>query len=344
MTERASPTAIGAFVLGGLALLVIALVVLGGSALFAEHRSFVCYFDTSVKGLSVGSAVRYRGVEVGRVASSRAVFDPDGMDHQTPVTIDLRLDAMPGIRRRSRTSEWETELRRHVDAGLRAQLALDSLITGSLFVALEYHDEAPPTFRGDGAVPEVPTIPSNLEQLVTTFQEIPFEELFDNAVHLLDTLDGLASGELTSALGSVERTMGTFEERVGSLTADAERLIEEARGLVAALDAKAGPLSEATLALAGDTRELVGRVDARVGPLADALEATLGDLRALTREGDGQFARLASSAEALVGTADATLGGELALLLTELERAARGVRGLVEALERRPEMFLGGKR
>ena len=45
-----------------------------------------------------------------------------------------------------------------------------------------------------------------------------------------------------------------------------------------------------------------------------------------------------------MGTADATLGGELALLLTELERAARGVRGLVEALERRPEMFLGGKR
>ena len=344
MTERANLTAIGAFVVGAFVLLIAGVAVLAGSSIFSEHRSFVCYFGASVKGLGVGSTVRYRGVEVGRVSSIRATFDPEGIAHEIPVTVELALDSMPGIQHRMMESAWETELRRHVDAGLRAQLALDSLVTGNLFIALEYHETPPPTFRGDGSIPEVPTIPSNLQQLVNTFQEIPFKELFNDVAGLMETLDDLAGKDLTATLASVQRTMEQVEGRLDALSTDAGLLISEARQLVATIESRAGPLSDSTRMLLDDTQSLVGKLDGRVDPLAEALQATLENLRGLTRQGDGQLARLATSAEGLMGTAEQTLGGDLLTLLAELERTARSLRGLVEALERRPEMLLGGKR
>ena len=71
MPRRFSSTAIGIFVMSGLALGVLALAVLGSGSLFSRPHRFICFFNGSLNGLKVGAAVKVRGVEIGSVSEIR---------------------------------------------------------------------------------------------------------------------------------------------------------------------------------------------------------------------------------------------------------------------------------
>ena len=67
MKKRFSPTMIGAFVVGAVVLVVIAVIVFGSGRLFRQTRDFILYFDNSVNGLRIGAPVKIKGVEIGSV-------------------------------------------------------------------------------------------------------------------------------------------------------------------------------------------------------------------------------------------------------------------------------------
>ena len=76
MSKKVSKTAIGAFVLGAIVLLVAGVLVLGAGKFFTKEHVYVTYFDGSVKGLNVGSPVMFRGVKVGEVKDITLIADP----------------------------------------------------------------------------------------------------------------------------------------------------------------------------------------------------------------------------------------------------------------------------
>lgn len=344
MSERANPTLIGAFVLGAAALLAAAVFAFGGRSLLADTERVVCYFEGSLKGLEVGSPVRYRGVQLGRVSAIKAAFDPQRMRHEIPVYLELDLASMLGEDEDPSRVDWDAVHERQVAAGLRAQLALDNVITGTLFVALDYLPDTDIRLRGDGEVPEIPTVQSNMEQLVETLQEIPIKQVFEQAAGLVEKLDQLAGNDAKRALAAIESSMSSVDTRVVEVADQLELFLDEGRELVASIEAQVGPLSSSTQGFLDDGRELVTDVDGRLDRLAGVLEQVLEEMRAVVRSVDARVAGLANRADELVDSADATLGGELSSLLVELERSARSVRTLAEALERRPEMLIGGKK
>ncbi len=71
MSKPSNPTLIGSFVLGAIALLVVAVLLFGGAALFASKRTLVSYFPGSVQGLREGSSVVLNGVRIGYVKDIR---------------------------------------------------------------------------------------------------------------------------------------------------------------------------------------------------------------------------------------------------------------------------------
>ena len=71
MNKKISPAVIGAFVLGAVALIVIAILVFGSGRLFRQTKDFVLYFDNSVNGLRIGAPVKIKGVEIGSVKDIR---------------------------------------------------------------------------------------------------------------------------------------------------------------------------------------------------------------------------------------------------------------------------------
>ena len=91
MNKKISPAMIGAFVLGAVALIVIAILVFGSGRLFRQTRNFVLYFDNSVNGLRVGAPVKFKGVEIGSVKDIRLRLGQGTASDKIPVIIEIDL-------------------------------------------------------------------------------------------------------------------------------------------------------------------------------------------------------------------------------------------------------------
>ena len=97
MSKRANTTVIGAFVIGAIALILSAVVLIGTGQFFNERIVVVTVFEGSVTGLQVGSPVEFRGVPVGTVKGIKALYDPDKTSFVIPVYISLDSDSVTNI-------------------------------------------------------------------------------------------------------------------------------------------------------------------------------------------------------------------------------------------------------
>lgn len=184
MSKKVSKTAIGAFVVGAIALMVALIVVAGSGKFFTKAIPCVFYFSGSVQGLNVGSPIKFKGVQIGEVTDIKMTLDQNTMDVEIPVYANIYPEKF--ILKKGQ--KYRDNLGPAIDAGLRAQLMMQSLITGQLYISLDlYPDAGAPEFHGDGALPEIPTVPTVIEQLGAMIKEINFKEI-------VETLDRTANG------------------------------------------------------------------------------------------------------------------------------------------------------
>src|SRR3989442_7853685 len=159
MARRANPALIGAFVVGALTLAVSGLVVFGGGRVFRNTKPLVAYFEESVKGLSIGAPVTFQGAKVGSVTDVRVVVDPETLTISTPVFCEVdaaRLTEVGGgpLALRADTTRTKELIKR----GLRAQLEMQSLVTGQVGIALAFRPDTP--LRLTGLTPDYLEMPT----------------------------------------------------------------------------------------------------------------------------------------------------------------------------------------
>lgn len=372
MSQRANPTLIGAFVVGAVVLAVAAALILGGRHWFARPQEYVMFFDGSVAGLSVGSPVQYRGVPLGAVTDIRAVTGA------TQIAVFVGLDvsrhkflgAGTGV---LSSPDVATAVRNAVAQGLRAQLQNQSLVTGQLYVALDYFPDSPLRLSGlDPNVPEIPTVRTTVEQaseklqrLVARVEALPVEQLFQTTMGAVDSVRGVTdSPELRQALQDAGLALreargliANLEREIAPVARSARQTLDEARVAVADLkgaltkavrevDDQLDPLVagtrealDTTKALMVDTQRLVQQTTSLVGPLT-ATATTTADAARLTLE---KAQLTLANADGLL-TEESPLGYRLAQTLQDLGEAARAVRILADNLERQPSSLLFGKR
>ena len=368
MARKVSPTLIGGFVVGALALAVGAVLVLAGRHWFTRPATCVMAFDSSVAGLSVGAPVQFRGVSLGRVSDIQLRYGRS----QIVVVTEMEPSRIQGLNAESAPAGVAGVVQAAVAAGLRAQLELQSLVTGQLYVGLDFYPGTRATLTGtDPTQCEIPTIPTKLAELQDQMKKI---------------MEELGQLPLKEALGAVARAGDAIEKLAASpeiprVLRSADRTMEEARATVhtlgVKLDSAIGTL-QVTLEQAQGTMDGVGRdarrllqdVDARVGPLADSLGAAADSAQALMQDGQQTLARLDAEiaptalairqaaeaargalqrAESVLDQAGGVLSGEsplgyqVAEALEELTRTARTLRTLGEDLERQPNLLLFGR-
>jgi paraquat-inducible protein B len=306
--NKANPTVIGAFVVGAIALIVIGLLVFGGANWFAKRNTFIAYFPGSVKGLRVGAPVDFRGVNIGQVTDIRVAFNPKDITARIPVVLQLdpsRID-VAGMQRVRSDQEQVKGL---IKAGFRAQLQSQSLLTGLLFINLDFEPDTPVRLvGGKQPYPEIPTIPSGLEQLQATAGDIAAQ------------LPGLIA-KLNDILGNVstqlQATSGDFREIVADIADLGNRM--QARG--PAFDRILGNTDTATAQIGQIANTLDQTLKANrdaIGPLikdwtatagsvqrmADQINAVLAEnrpgLRDFTQNGLYQYSGLAQDAQRMV--------------------------------------------
>ena len=172
MAKRANPKAVGAFILGALALAIIAIVVLGSDRFFHSSNQYVLLFAGNVNGLRIGAPVKFKGVEVGSVTNVLLNLNIDSQPEarnysaiRIPVIISLDEHKILGRGAVTDFSQPEN-LKRAIDYGLRGQLATESLLTGLLYVDLDMHPGTQPKFflPPNSQYQEIPTLPNPFEE------------------------------------------------------------------------------------------------------------------------------------------------------------------------------------
>src|SRR5262245_23769308 len=89
MSKKANPTAVGLFIVIGLALGVGGLVLFSSGRFFSKQYKFILYFDSSVKGLNRGAPVKLRGVTIGSVVEVLVRHNQASNDYTRPVIIAI---------------------------------------------------------------------------------------------------------------------------------------------------------------------------------------------------------------------------------------------------------------
>jgi len=140
MSKPANKKLIGVFVVVVVGLIVVAILLLGSGRLFRHYPKFVMYFEGSVQGLSVGSPVLFRGVKVGSVTDIAMDFNPSDLSILIPVYVEGKADTSSrDMLKGDRTALQEEVVQALIKKGLRAQLEMQSVVTGQLVIALDFH-------------------------------------------------------------------------------------------------------------------------------------------------------------------------------------------------------------
>lgn len=277
--RRANPVVIGAFLLGAVALGTFAVVVWGSGRLFRQTVTFVAYFGGSVNGLNLGAPVKFRGVQIGSVTQMRsrmtqaAHLRPDEL--RIPVWFDVdvkQLSDLPG----APVALDRAHVAELISNGLRAQLQLESFVTGVLYVGIDFFPESPSVLvhADRPEVLEIPTVPTTLERasqvLTSVLSQLEHADI-DAAVHSI-TAAGDGVNELVRS-PEVAHVITAAREALESI----RRLTDAGRPLVTSLQATSGGARESLRHLdsaLGDLRTLIDTD----GPLTVELAQTLGDL------------------------------------------------------------------
>ena len=125
MSKPVNKTVIGIFVVVAIVLVVAAVLVVGSGKFLKNNPKFVMYFQGSVKGLSVGSPVQFRGVKVGAVTAINMLFNPKDLSIMIPVYVELESGTLKEVegatidyRRTHKVREFMDDL---IKRGLRGQ-------------------------------------------------------------------------------------------------------------------------------------------------------------------------------------------------------------------------------
>ncbi|MHC4591919.1 MAG: MlaD family protein [Planctomycetota bacterium] len=354
MARKANPTVIGGFVVGAAALAVIAVFVFGSGRLFADTVTYVMYFDGSVKGLNVGAPVTFRGVQIGSVTDIKLVADVEDLSMRIPVLIEIERDKFVRVRGgkpvpTAAVQDPRLMLRRLTKRGLRGQLQTRSFVTGMLMVALDFfgeEDEEIELTGTDTRYPEIPTVPSSMEELSRTVENLPLQEITEAFLSAVEAIDRIAEmPELADMIRSADEALEEIEGLVQSANASlvslserTEQLLEHTDQLVQNADSRVSSVATSVEEAMGSARELVKDVDTQVEPVTAELMAASEAARAALE----QATETLSAAEGLAGD-DPAVRHVITSALRELAAAARSIRTVAEYLERHPEALIRGK-
>jgi len=218
---------------------------------YTVKERLVMYFKDSVRGLAIGAPFELRGIKLGEVTNIELEGDARDLSFRIPVSIDyepgrIKLDHIDPFNRDMQARE--SRLQTLVDKGLRAQLKTGSLLTGQLFVNLDFFPNAPPAeVRVENGVLVFPTIPSTLEELRTSLSALieklhkfPLEAIGNDLKSTLRGASDLTNSEdIREALRHLNETMANSQALTAQLnrnTAPAlEKTLDEAIATLAKL-------------------------------------------------------------------------------------------------------------
>ena len=335
MSRRANPVTVGIFMIGAVLLLIVGLVVFGSSGLFDDRATFVSYFEESANGLEVGADVKFKGVPVGRVKDLAIRVDMGDKSFQVPVTYEIDLSQVKTEGGRVVDLSDPDVLRQKIGEGLRAQLKLESIVTGLLYVELTFDDElAPPVTPPRNAdYPIIPATSSFLasmtdqaSELFADVQEIDVGQLNENIMLLL-----LRANQKLDAIdaASINRSLLETSQAFGDLARSPE--IRQAMQQFPVMAERFNATMDEMNLLIGRFGVVVDSLRPQLATANEELVLTLQATRAAVTETQGMF------------SSDYGVGYQMEEALASMSEMADALELLLVQLEQNPGMLIRGR-
>jgi paraquat-inducible protein B len=320
MGERKHSVLIGAFVVGSLLIVLATAVLLGTAGFGGKREKVVMVFEGSVKGLTVGAPVALRGVEIGQVTDIRLQLSADRADIIMQVEAELSERNVSVVGENIDSSAFLAYL---VDNGLRAQLNMQSVLTGLLYIQMDFHPDSIAQLADiDSPHTQIPTIPTELEQLRRTLQSVDYASIAEDIGEIAASLNALmASEDFRSLPAQFGHTLDVLTKAGRALHADLAQLQPEVSALMA------------------DARGTVQSLDSAIPGLVERAAQSLDALDATLASGEHTLATLGESLDS-----DSPTRYRLNRALDELADAARALQSLARLLEEQPDALLRGRR
>ena len=324
--------------MGALSLLITAVLIFGGGQLLKKKAEFVIYFDGALNGLNVGAPVKLQGVQIGTVKEISLELGPNASRISKPVVIEID----PGMvldhsgqefHRTASLGDLQRTAKQLIDAGLKAQLQTQSLLTGLLYVEFNFFRDEPVILTGFGhkGIPELPSVPTTVDQLKNTADEmlnklrqLPLEDIVkDLAVTMKEVRDLMTSEDLKKSRSALTKSLGETELLIANLN----------RTLV--------PLLTNMNATATDTRTLVQDFSHDIRPVLASTEKALTNATQALETATGVL----QESKHTLGSVEALAAPEAPLWqsLEALRDAAQSTKTLTDYLERHPDSLIYGK-
>jgi paraquat-inducible protein B len=274
MTRKVNPFAIGLFVIGALGIFTATLILLFGGNFFKNKASFVLYFNGSVNGLDVGSAVKFKGVRIGNVKSVEVTYDAESDVILTPVIIEINAvifsPSATLVSKAERKEFYDHQIRN----GLAAKLGMESFVTGKLFIELDYHRPNKQRFhrRNGTNFIAIPTITSEIDKfisgadnLIKKFDQIDFKHISERLMSVLSSLDDqLQDSNISEMIHSISNAALAIQSFLNS-------------------DRMHGLLKDASMAM-GDLQNFLGKVSQAIERLETDIAVTAKGMRQVMSE------------------------------------------------------------
>lgn len=252
MQKTPNKKMIGLFTIFGIAIFVIIIFLFVGNKILSKNENeIVMYFDESVKGLSIGSSISFRGVEIGKVSKIDLVADTKNLNFSIPVYAILDKNQTFRIFNNGEVKDKKKFLKDLIGKGLKARLMTQSYLTGQLYVELEILPNISIIFKGSNYydnVIEIPTILSPLSEISKGFQDLPIRQILNNFNNLLINFDkyspilftninkillndiGNTTNNINKTLNELQNTFKTIRNFIDYLDRHPEALLKGKKG------------------------------------------------------------------------------------------------------------------
>jgi paraquat-inducible protein B len=312
-------TVVGAFVLGGIILALGAIILFGQINPFSRVVRAVVVLQGSASGLSIGAPVTFRGVRLGSVSNIELTFDQRSFTAYIPVT--LVLD--PQRVRRADTKEI-IGVEELVRRGLRAEVNIQSLVTGQAAIELSFDPSTPAVLHpGLSRYPEIPVRQSIMQRTQQTLEQLPLQEMATNMNQSLESIRILANKldeDMPALIVSVQQTSDQSRLLVGTATKTLETLETQLTTTLSEINTMAATATTQLNGRGADLHKLLLNANTTVVQT----QQMVTELRSFTSARSDQRTDI-----------DATL--------RDLAAAAAAMRGFASEIEREPQLLLMGR-
>ena len=288
--------------------LVLFLNANGFSRKVVQHYQVL--FDSSIKGLNVGAPVTLRGVKIGEVVTIKTKLYHNQQKVLNDVTIAMYPDA---ISEQGKSSDHNV-LGQLLKQGLSAQIGLQSILTGLLYIEVDFFDALPQMQPVATKYPQIPTVPNNLEEFIERFESIDMAEMASSLTEVLDNLARLTGdGRLNKLIDDVDQAFVSMEAMSNEMSTSMAGIRNE------------------FASMSQDAGEVTTLLKNQLPAATQQLNETMRQLQATM-----------SAVEETLAP-DAPLVYQLTQSAKDISRASRAVDDLAGLLQRQPDSIIFGR-